>query len=88
MKYSRCLIMAALLSLAACADPQIIYKPVPVNVPVAVPCKVTPIAKPHFMTADITKNSDYEEKTRALVVTEKTRQAYEIMLEAAVKSCQ
>lgn len=84
----RYLKLFALLALAGCADPQIIYKPVPVNVPVAVPCKVAAIAKPHFMTSDITKDSGYEEKTRALVVTEKTRQAYEIMLEAAVKSCQ
>lgn len=84
----RFLAIASVLLLAACADPQIIYKPVNVDVPVSVPCKVAPIAKPHFATSDITKDSGYIQKTRALVVTEKTRQAYELMLEAAVRSCQ
>ena len=82
------LFLLSLIFLVSCADPQIVYKPVKVEVPVYVPCKPRPIIKPTLATATVTAKSSFVRQVRALVVAEKQRDAYEVQLEGAVNSCQ
>lgn len=80
-------ILAACVTLAACAQPQIVRVPYEVKVPVPVPCKVPPIAVPTFAFDAVTPADDVYVKGRALVAERTQRQAYEATLQAALAAC-
>ena len=77
-----------LLSLAACGTTQIVYKPVPVNVPVEVPCHAPDIAAPAMPTAAVAPTASMFEKTKAALAELKIRAGYEGQLKAAIAACQ
>ncbi|WWQ12965.1 hypothetical protein PQ43W_19 [Ralstonia phage PQ43W] len=77
------------LLLAGCAsEPQIVYKPQRVEVPVAVPCKVKAPDKPTWGLSGASVTDDIYVKGRAALAEILQRQAYEAQLEAAVGACQ
>lgn len=73
--------------LAACAAPETIFKPVPVDMPVAIPCRIVPVPAPDFATAHITTHDDLFTKIRAALVELEQRKAYEVELNARIKTC-
>lgn len=81
------IIAATALFLAACA-PEIVYKPVPVQIPVSVPCKAPAVAVPILSTASVSANDPMFNQVKALAETNEQRQAYEAKLVAALKACQ
>lgn len=76
-----------LLVLAGCA-PTTIYKPVQVQTPVPVMCKIPQVSAPALPTKNITEKNSMFEQTRALLAENKVRQGYEAMLVASMKACQ
>lgn len=81
------LVLGALL--AGCAGaPQVITQTKTMEVPVAVPCKVQPVARPAWALDQIDPAADVFTKGRAALVEVRQRAAYEIRLEAAVAACQ
>lgn len=82
---------AVSLLVAGCATqppPQVIEKPVRVDVPVSVPCKITPVTRPVFAFGAALPSWGLYDKGRALLADREQRQAYEGQLEAAVRACQ
>lgn len=73
--------------LAACA-PQIVYKPVPVNVPVEVRCKAPLVPAPVLAIKTVSSADTMFNQAKALAVTNEQRNAYEAQLVASIKSCQ
>ncbi|QIE88027.1 hypothetical protein [Pseudomonas nitroreducens] len=80
------------LVLAGCQSQQQAPAPEPrvveVQVPVAVPCKTTPVARPAFAVDSLPLGAAIDEQMRALRAERKQRQGYEARLEAAVQGCQ
>lgn len=74
--------------LAACAPQAPVFAPVDVDLPVAVPCRVAPVAKPAFALGQISANDNVAEKVRAALVELQQRRAYEMELEAQNAACQ
>lgn len=60
---------------------------VEVQVPVAVPCKTAPVARPAFAVDSLPLGAEIDEQMRALRAERKQRQGYEARLEAAVQGC-
>lgn len=79
--------LLAALALAACA-PQVIYKPVAVETPVPVPCRIPEVPRPDFPARGITDKNTMFEQVRALLAENELRQGYEAMLTASIKACQ
>jgi hypothetical protein len=75
------------LLLAGCAA-QPVYKPVTVEVPVPVPCRVPVVLHPVWPFQALPAQAALFEQTRALLAENELRQAYETRLEAALKACQ
>ena len=82
----RILSLALCLFLCACGT-QIVYKPVPVDVAVPVPCKIAPVASPAWPTDSVGPDASMFEKARAALAELILRRGYEAQLEAATKSC-
>ena len=76
-----------LLLLASCA-PEIVNKPYPVEVPVAVRCHVGAVPRPQFAEEAIRPSDSLYDKVKALLVTNEQRKSYELKLEANNRSCQ
>lgn len=80
------------LVLAGCQSQQQVPAPEPrvvqVQVPVAVPCKIAPVARPAFAVDSLPLGAEIDEQMRALRAERKQRQGYEARLEAAVQGCQ
>ncbi|MGE8366983.1 hypothetical protein [Cupriavidus sp.] len=75
--------------LVGCAGtPQVITQTKTVEVPVAVPCKVQPVARPAWALDQIDPAADVFTKGRAALVEVRQRAAYEVRLEASVAACQ
>ena len=78
--------MCALLS--ACGTTDVVYKPVPVETTVSVPCHIPAVAAPALPTDAITPKNSLFEQVRALLAAEEIRKGYEAMLSASIKACQ
>jgi ABC-type nitrate/sulfonate/bicarbonate transport system substrate-binding protein len=78
----------ALLLLAACAPQPPVFKPVTVDMPVAVPCRTAPVAKPDFALAQVAATDGLFDKARAALVELDQRKAYEAELESQLSICQ
>lgn len=78
--------MCALLS--GCATHDVVYKPVPVETTVSVPCHIPAVAAPDMPTASITPKNSLFEQVRALLAEIEVRKGYEAMLSASMKACQ
>ena len=76
------------LLLAGCAEPQPVFKPVTVEVPVATPCKAPDIPKPDFALAHVTPTDGLFNKVKASLVEIDQRKAYEAPLVAAAGACE
>jgi hypothetical protein len=80
------------LVLAGCQFQQQAPAPEPrvveVQIPVAVPCKITPVTRPAFAVDSLPLGAAIDEQMRALRAERKQRQGYEARLEAAVQGCQ
>lgn len=78
---------AAFLFLAACAAPEPVFKPVTVDVPIAVPCKTPPAQKPVSPLSQTVPDAPLFDKVRAALVEIDLRKAYEAEIEAALAAC-
>lgn len=80
------------LGLAGCQSQQQAPAPEPrvieVQVPVAVPCKITPVGRPAFAVDSLPLGAAIDEQMRALRAERKQRQGYEARLEAVVQGGQ
>lgn len=79
-----CIIFATIL--AGCATP--IPSVVKVNVPVEVPCKITPPAKPKSAVDALPLGSDIWDQMLALRADRLSAKGYEGELESAITACQ
>ena len=77
----------AILSGCATTEPVINTVIQKVEVPVAVPCKVTVPAKPDYNFDKVTVDQDVFDKTKALLADRKLSQGYEGELIAALNTC-
>lgn len=82
------LVLVGLLVGCASTPPQVITQTKTVEVPVAMPCKVQPVARPAWALDQVDPAADVFTKGRAALVEVGQRAAYEIRLEAAVAACQ
>ena len=84
------LLLVPVIAVVGCATTQppviktVIQK---VEVPIAVPCKVTIPNKPDYNFEKLTVDQDIFEKTKALLADRKLSQGYETDLDAALNSC-
>lgn len=79
------ILISSILILSACSFiPQKIKE---VQVPVAIPCKITPPNKPDFAVDNLGINEDIFNQVKALLAEREQRKGYELELEAAIKAC-
>ena len=83
----RFIMLATACFLAACA-PEIVYKPVPTDVPVGVPCKAPAVPAPILSTSSVNPNDPMFSQVKALAETNEQRKGYEDRLIAALHACQ
>ena len=83
----RILAVVALLALTGCTT-DVIYKTVPVEVPVGIPCKVPAVATPSWATNGITPKNTLFEQVRALEAANEQHKAFEAIILSANKACQ
>lgn len=81
----RILTILTILSLTACADEQIVYKPLQVDVPVSSTCTPPNVQKPVWPTE--TKPVGLFKRVQAALVEIELRRGYDAKLEAAIKAC-
>lgn len=81
------IILTICLFLASCA-PEIVNKPVEVDVAVPVDCKVATIEHPAWATNGLQASATVYEKVQAILAELMQRIAYSEALEAANASCQ
>jgi hypothetical protein len=75
--------------LYGCDTPPIIKTiPIEVKVPVPVPCKISPVARPMMPVDELKKEDNLHTKTKSALAELELREAYEKQLEAAIKECQ
>ena len=84
----RKILLALFLPLTACAAPQPVFKPVTVDMPIAVPCKTVMPPAPASPLQNLTPQAPLFDKTRAALVEIDARKNYEAQLRAALQSCQ
>ena len=75
-----------LLALTGCT--QTVLKPVPVEVPVEVTCKIKEPASPRWPTLALSPTAGLFDRTKATLAELELRKAYEGKLLAAIRSCQ
>jgi len=83
-------VIMAVALLAGCAGqtPPAEVRPVRVEVPVQVPCRVKQIDPPAWAADRLTKADSLEVKVRALLAERLQRQGYVDQLTTAVEACQ
>jgi len=81
MKY-----LLLLLLLGGCG--QTVYKPVEINVPTSVECKIDKPEPPIYPTVTMDERTSLFDAVKAIITENELRKGYEAQLEAAVKSCQ
>ncbi|MGB9154221.1 MAG: hypothetical protein WCD70_14165 [Alphaproteobacteria bacterium] len=75
------------LMLAACAPSPPVFKPVPVEIPVAEACTARPVAKPDFALSHIAASDNLFIKAKAALTEIDQRRAYEAALESQLSIC-
>jgi hypothetical protein len=80
-------ILLALL-LAGCAEIPVLQPGPAVDVPVAVHCAHSPLAKPAFPLETLRPDANAARLLQACLQTDLLRQAYELRCEAIVKACE
>ncbi|MCJ1879615.1 hypothetical protein [Pseudomonas nitroreducens] len=82
-------LLVLVFALAGCAS-QVEPEPrtVRVEVPVSVPCRAPAVEVPTWATASLQKGDSLQIKVRALLAELEQRKGYEMMLSAALVSCQ
>lgn len=80
--------IAMCILLAACGTTDVVYKPVPVETTISVPCHIPAVTAPPMPTAAITPKNSLFEQVRALLAEIEVRKGYEVMLSASMKACQ
>lgn len=79
------------LSVSGCGSNQVETlvqtKYVEVEVPVMVPCRITPVEKPVDLVAGLKKEDDIYYKVKILLADLQLRHGYEPKLETAITSC-
>jgi hypothetical protein len=78
----------AFFLLTSCAAPEPIFKPVTVDVPVAVPCRTPAIRQPASPLRGVTPEAPLFDKVKAALIEIDLRKVYEAKLEAALTACQ
>lgn len=81
-------LIAASAILSACGTTDVVYKPVPVETAVSVPCHIPAVAAPAFPTDAITPKNSLFEQVRAALAEIEIRRGYEAMLTASLRACQ
>ena len=81
-------LIAMCVLLSACGTTDVVYKPVPVETTVSVPCHIPAITAPAMPTAAITPKNTLFEQVRALLAEIEVHKGYEAMLSASMKACQ
>ncbi|WP_305826895.1 hypothetical protein [Pseudomonas aeruginosa] len=82
-------VLGLVFALAGCAGRQEAEpRTVRVDVPVAVPCRVSAVEVPAWATAGLKKSDDIQTKVRALLAERLQRIGYEAQLLAANQACQ
>ena len=81
-------LIATCVLLSACGTTDVVYKPVPIETIVSVPCHIPAVAVPAMPTAAITPQNTLFEQVRALLAEIEIRRGYEAMLSASMKACQ
>ncbi len=77
-----------LFCLASCAPQMPVLTPVEVEIPVAVPCRIAPVARPDFAMRHVQENENMAEKVKKALIELHERRAYELELEARISACQ
>ena len=80
--------LAALTLLAACAAPPPAFRPVAVDMPVAVPCKTPPLQQPDETLRQVAPQAPLFDKIKAALIELDNRKAYETQMEAALAACE
>lgn len=62
-------------------------RPVRVEVPLAVPCRVPDVRPPSWASATLQAGDSLQAKVRALLAERRQRQGYELELQAALRAC-
>ncbi|GAP37903.1 hypothetical protein ISF6_4097 [Piscinibacter sakaiensis] len=75
--------LLALALLAGCAA----RPPARVEIPIAVPCRVTLPPRPVYATEALSSDAGIYDQVRALLAERRQRMAYEAQLEAAARAC-
>lgn len=81
-----CAVLLAGCAVRPVAEPE--PRVVRVEVPVPVPCRIAIPLAPAWATDGLRKDDDLETKVRAMVAEREQRIGFEVLLLAAVKSCQ
>jgi len=84
----KAIVLVLALMSTGCASIKSILSPVEVKVPVSVPCRVPDVERPVFATESLTAESDIWDMMAALRAERHQRRAYDVQIEAAIKSCQ
>lgn len=74
--------------LAGCAQPVVVNKPTPIDIPIGVECHISPVNKPTDLMANLTPKDLLSLKTKTVLADRENHLAYEQKLEAAIKVCQ
>lgn len=77
----------ALSAFAGCAASPTTPRPVRVEVPLAVPCRVPDVRPPSWASATLQAGDSLQAKVRALLAERRQRQGYELELQAALRAC-
>jgi hypothetical protein len=78
----------ALMLLAACAAPPPVFRPVAVDMPVEVPCKIPAIQRPDEPLRHVAPQASLFDKVKAALAEIDNRKAYETQMEAAMAACE
>jgi hypothetical protein len=84
------LVLALVLQLTGCGllEPRTVIETVTIEKPVSVPCRILPITVPTWTVDRVSPAEDMVTLNRAIRAELEQRRAYELLLEAGVKSCQ
>ncbi|MEW4394426.1 hypothetical protein ACM7HV_14220 [Pseudomonas paraeruginosa] len=81
------LLLCLCLFLAGCAGSPPEPRPLRVEMPLAVPCRVPEVRPPSWAGATLKAGDSLQTKVRALLAERRQRQGYELELQAALRAC-